>query len=164
LFPFLQLRTLALAERNGRIPGVGFRDAIIDTGAWISAIETDTWRRFDRFGLIEHLPFAGAAPSPALIGGASSHYQLGRLWISLHDLQPPTPGRGLVFDWLPAVPVVAQLLLDPACRLPAPLVLGLHLGVLDGRKLTREVVSPRPSPLATDRGPQFGQDWHLETP
>jgi hypothetical protein len=163
LFPFLRLSTLALAERNGRHPGVGLRDAIIDTGAWISAVETDTWRRFDGLGLIEHLPFASTAPGPALIGGSTSPYQLGRLWLSLHDLQPPAPGRGLVFNWLPAVPVIAQLLLDAACKLPAPILLGLHLGVLDGRRLTREVIAPRPSRLTTDRGSQYAQDWHLET-
>lgn len=138
--------------------------AIIDTGAWISAIETDSWREYDRQGLIEHLPFAHVPPNPALIGGTASDYQLGRLWISLLDLQRPVPGGGLVFDWLPAVPVIAQLLLNPACRLTVPLLLGLHLGVLDGRKLTREVVPQQPSPLATDRGSQFSQQWHLETP
>src|SRR5438067_1314393 len=143
--PLLRLTTLARVDSRLGTPGVLPKRALIDTGAWITAIETDTWQGFDRAGLIEHLPFAGGvAPTPAFVGGHASSYRLGRLWIALVDLRPTG-----VF-WLSAVPVVAQLLLDPACKLSAPVLLGLHLGVLDGRRLTREVISPQPSPLTTD--------------
>ena len=164
--PLLRLSALARIERTGRRPSPGLENALIDTGAWLSAIETNTWQTFNRAGLVEHLPFTGTTPGPAFIGGGSSAFTLGRVWISLHDLQSPVPGLGLVFDWLPAVPVIAQLLLDPQCKLPVPLVLGLHLGVLDGRKLTRAVVpvpaGPIPPNHASDCGPWFAQEWYLE--
>jgi hypothetical protein len=166
LFPFLRLTALAQLAPRRQIDGITPPErTLIDTGAWITAIETNTWRQYDRAGLIEHLPFVGAAPGPAHIGGTVSAYELGRLWISLLDPQPSTPRDPFPEPtWLPAVPVVAQLLLDPRCKLPAPILLGLHLGVLDGRKLTREVVPHQPSSLPTDCGSRFGQDWHLETP
>lgn len=157
--PVLRLSTLARIEpRPGTTAGVSTVTAIIDTGAWLSAIETSYWNDYERAGLLEHLPFEGAATRSAAIGGLATAYQLGRVWVSLHELRLGRPPRVL-----PAVPVIAQLLLNPRCQLPSPLVLGFHLGVLDGRKLTRRVVLPRPSPLSTDRGSQYGQDWYLET-
>ena len=158
LFPLLRLTALVLIKSRTGSSGSRPENALIDTGAWITAIETDTWQAFDRAGLIEHLPFAdGVAPTPALIGGHESPYQLGRLWMALIDLQPTA------INWLPAVPVIAQLLLNKACRLPTPILLGLHLGVLDGRKLTREVVPMEPAAMTTDRGSQYGQQWYLES-
>ncbi len=158
LIPLLRLSTLARVDAADGTPGFLPKRALVDTGAWLSAIETDTWRGLDRSGLVEHLPFAAGIPAPALIGGRSSAYRLGRVWIALVDLRL----NGVY--WLPAVPVVAQLLLDPACTLSAPILLGLHQGVLDGRRLTREVVPVGPSALATDCGPRFAQEWHLESP
>lgn len=65
------------------------------------------------------------------------------------------------------MPVVAQLLLDPQCRLTAPILLGLHRGALDGRKLMREVApipaAPLPPNRTTDCGAWFGQEWFLES-
>lgn len=165
--PVLRLVTLARVEPGPGNPSAAYNPvpAVIDTGAWITAVETDAWRDFENVGLLEHLPFDGLRTRLAAVGGRATDYTLGRVWISLLDLQPlrRPPGTPPVIE-LPTVPVIAQLLLNPRCRLPHPLVLGLHLGVLDGRKLTREVVPVRPCPRATDRGPQFGQEWHLETP
>jgi hypothetical protein len=165
-FPVLRLATLARIEPRPGNTSTPYNPipALIDTGAWITVIETQTWRDFETVGLLEHVPFVGATTRSAAVGGRSSDYTLGRIWVSLLDLQPPRRPSGTppVIE-LPAVPVITQLLLNPRCRLPCPLVLGLHLGVLDSRRLTREVVPPRPSPLPTDRGAQYGQDWHLET-
>jgi hypothetical protein len=135
---------------------------MIDTGAGISAIRLDVWQALQKKGLIDPIPFADdRAEMTVGFAGASTSYRLGRLWVGLLDSTP----SGL--RSLPPVPVIAQLLLNPMIdkrRMPIPIVLGLHLGVLDGRKLTRNVVPHRPSSLSTDCGSQFGQDWHLETP
>jgi hypothetical protein len=157
--PLLRLGTLARIEAPpGRIGPVRVLTALIDTGAWLSVIETDAWQRLELAGLLTRLPFEGRDRHSAAIGGKATDYQLGRLWISLHDIR-----LGRRSHSLPAVPVVVQPLLNPDCRLPYPLVFGLHLGVLDGRRLTRRVVPPQQSPLSTDRGAFYGQEWHLET-
>jgi len=56
LIPLLRLAALARLEPPGGGTGSRPERALIDTGAWISAIETNTWQAFDRAGLIEHLP------------------------------------------------------------------------------------------------------------
>ena len=155
--PYLRLTTSAcIVNRSG---GRNWVDAaVLDTGAWVTAIEASAWQKYDEAGLIEHLPIVEPdGMSPSFVGGATSAYRLGRLWIQLLDPQPTK------IAFLSAVPVVAQLLLNPGCRLPSPILLGLHLGVLDGRRLTREPVLPAPAPLASDRGSWFGQQWYLET-
>jgi hypothetical protein len=162
LIPLLRLATLAQI-----IPQIGGKSplptrALIDTGAWLSTMETLTWREYDRAGLIEHLPQTDVPiPSPALVGGHSSTYRLGRVWLKLVDLLPTQ------VNWLPAVPVVVQLLENEECRLTAPILLGLHLGVLDGRKLTREPTPPLPGPIppnhTSDVGAWYGQQWYLES-
>lgn len=51
--------------------------------------------------------------------------------------------------------------------LSAPMLLGLHGGVLDGRKLTREPapILPQliPSNHSFDIGAWYDQEWYLET-
>lgn len=164
--PILRLATTAVigpdpspetSAQDARIKCV----ALIDTGAWLSVIRHDYWNDLDQLGLIEHLPLT--QPSIVLpIGGARSDYTLGRVWIGLFDAD--TPPRHM-----PAVPVIAMLLQNAKAKLPHPMLLGLHRGVLDGRRLWRE---PRmgfdPTPAVglpysrTDAGPRYGQDWWLE--
>ena len=65
------------------------------------------------------------------------------------------------------MPVVAQLLADPAVRLLFPVLLGLHGGVLDGRTLRREPVlgfeaTGDPMSDRADAGRRFAQQWYLE--
>lgn len=135
--------------------------AMIDTGAWPSAVRFDEWREYDRAGLVEHLPFPdGRMEMTAGFAGSATGFRLGRLRV------------GLVDTWvggsatLPAVPVVAQLLLNPRIterQMPYPILLGLHLGVLDGRRLTREPVPPAPAAApTTDVGCAYGQEWYLQ--
>jgi hypothetical protein len=162
VIPLLRLSTLAqIVSQTGRPDSRAIR-ALIDTGAWITALEAQTWRELDRAGMIEHLPqTAIPPPTPALIGGHSSTYRLGRVWVKLVDLLPRR------VNWLPAIPVVSQLLENEECRLPAPILFGLHLGVFDDRKLRREPISPQPGPIpenhSSDCGAWFGQEWYLES-
>src|SRR4051794_37080659 len=66
----LRLGTIARVEsRPGRTGVVRGVTAVIDTGAWISAIEADAWRRFDAAGLVEYLPFDGLPTRRASVGG-----------------------------------------------------------------------------------------------
>src|SRR5262245_47057030 len=134
---------------------------MIDTGAWISSIRPDMWQTLDQLGFIEHLPVPDATPAQTTsVGGHSSDYRLGRLQIGLVD---PSP-RGIAS--LPPVPVIAQLLLNPRIHqrsMPIPILLGLHQGVLDGRRLVREPVEPRPASFRSDAGCEYGQEWYLET-
>lgn len=138
--------------------------ALIDTGAWISVIERDTWEPLEGAGLLEWLPFQAGETRTTGFGGSGFEYRIGRVWLSVVEHLGPNRPRGTPVEVaLPAVPVAAQMILDPDSRLPYPLVLGLHLGVLDGRELRREVMPARPAPLSTDRGRQFGQEWYLES-
>jgi hypothetical protein len=133
--------------------------ALIDTGCWLSVIERNAWHGYEAAGLIEHLPFGDTNSQTTFVAGQATEFRLGRIWVALID---PTP-TGI--NALPAVPVIAQLLQQPTPLLDTyPLILGLHRGVLDDRKLTREVVAQRPAPLATDRGAWYGQEWYLESP
>jgi hypothetical protein len=163
--PVLRLTTLARIEPVPGSPSRASRTttALIDTGAWVSVIETQAWEDYERAGLLERLPLLGGTGLSASVGGRASGYQLGRVWVSLHDF-----GLGRRPEVLPAVPVVAQLLTNRQCSLPYPLVLGLHLGVLDGRRLVRELVpvppGPRPPNTTTDCGAWYGQEWFLESP
>jgi hypothetical protein len=159
LIPLLRLatQTQLVSQTRGK-NSVPMR-ALLDTGAWISAIETETWQEYDRDGLIEHLPLMNA--QSALIAGYSTTYRLGRVWVRLLD---PLPTQ---VNWLPAVPVMAQLLENEECRLSAPILLGIHLGVLDGRRLTREPMPPLAGPIppnhSSDVGAWYGQQWYLES-
>ncbi len=162
-FPVLRLATTSVF---GPDPP-DFRDdkrtearALIDTGAWVTVIERVLWERLDRLGLIEFLPPpAGVTLPRTLIGGGRSEYRIGRVAVALLDRDGPNPPRRL-----PASPVIAQLLLDPDVRLPYPVVFGMHHGVLDGRRLWREVVMGGNGGTydRTDAGPHFGQQWYLE--
>ncbi len=161
--PVLRLMTTAVF---GPDPA-DFRDdqrlralAFIDTGAWVSVIQYDLWQRLDRLGLIEFLDPPAGVPQPrAVIGGARSAVRLGRVFVGLLDRDGPNPPRRLA-----AVPVVAHLLQDPDARLPYPVIFGLHNGVLDGRRVWRDVVMGWTAPTydRTDAGPRFGQQWYLE--
>jgi hypothetical protein len=135
-------------------------DAVIDTGAWISVLTYGMWKELHRLGLIEFLDPPAGVPQPrAVIGGARSPVRLGRVWVGLLDRDGPNPPRRLK-----AVPVTAHLLQDPDARLPYPVVFGLNQGVLDDRRLWREVVMGTNGPTydRTDAGPRFGQQWYLE--
>jgi len=159
LFPLLRLVTQAqfVSQTHGK-NSVPLR-ALLDTGAWITAIETQTWQEYDREGFIEHHPLMN--PQFAFIGGNSTMYRLGRVWLRLFDL---LPGQ---INWLPTVPVICQLLENKECRLSAPILLGLHLGVLEGRRLTREPIPPLTTPIplnrSSDVGAWYGQEWYLES-
>jgi hypothetical protein len=132
--------------------------ALIDTGCWLSVLEWDTWHNCEAMGLLEHLPFADNTPQTTFVAGQETPFQLGRIWAVLTD---PTPTS---INSLPAVPVIAQLLQQPTPLLGTyPLILGLHRGVLDDRKLTREVVPQRPASSAADCGAWYGQEWYLES-
>jgi hypothetical protein len=137
--------------------------ALIDTGCWLSVVELTTWREWTAAGLLEHLPFGDPKPQTAFVAGHATEFRLGRLWVAMVD---PTPTRIIS---LPAVPVIAQLLQEPTPLLDAyPLILGLHRGALDGRRLVREPVPPRPPPVppipSLDCGSWYGQEWFLESP
>lgn len=157
--PLLRLTADAVIQAPPGVRKVGYSvTAMIDTGCGLSVIENNTRHDLEAAGLIEHLPFADGRPQTTYLAGHAVAYRLGRLWISLIDATP----TGLAS--LPAVPVIAQLLQSPTPLLDTyPLILGLHRGVLDGRKLTREVVPPQPAPLVTDRGRFYGQEWFLES-
>ena len=156
-FPVLRLTTTVTAG-----PKLQFR-AVIDTGAWVSVITHDAWTELDRLGLVEFLPPpAGAGTSRAVIAGGRSEFRLGRIRLGLIDRDDPNGPRQL-----PPVPVVAQMLVDPAVRLPFPVLLGLHGGVLDGRTLRRVPVlgfeaTGDPTTDRADAGRRFGQEWYLE--
>jgi hypothetical protein len=163
--PVLRLATTAVFGPDPRNPRTDRRlecRAIIDTGAWLSVIEAATWRILERHGLIEFLdPPPEAPPAPrAVIGGARSPVRLGRVQVGLLDRDGPNPPRRLT-----AVPVTAHLLQDPDARLPYPVIFGLNEGVLDGRRLWRDVVMGWGEAAydRTDAGPRFGQQWYLET-
>jgi hypothetical protein len=161
--PLLRLTAPAIiqappgASRPGRSVA-----ALIDTGCCLSVVERKAWLDFETAGLLEHLPFGDANPQTTSVADHTTEFRLGRLWVALID---PTP-TSIVS--LPVVPVVAQLLQQPTPALERyPLILGLHRGVLDGRKLTREVAlsppgSPPPAP-STDCGAWYGQEWHFES-
>jgi hypothetical protein len=162
--PVLRLTTVARIEPGPHRTAGAVRatTALVDTGAWLSVVETQAWEDYERAGLLERLPLEAGAGHSAAIGGRGSGYLLGRLWVSLYDFRPGRPPAVL-----PAVPVVAQLLTNRHCTLPYPLVLGLHLGALDGRRLAREPVAvpaaPRPPHHSTDCGAWHGQQWYLES-
>lgn len=157
LFPVLRLRaTLSIG-------GVRLTNAIIDTGAWISVMLFSEWKAYQKRGLVTILqrPNPVNNPSPAVIGGSSSQYQLGRISIGVVDRGPAQRPLGQ----LRTVPVLFQLL-DEDAKLKEKIILGLHGGILDGRRLVRESVMPGYSPNfdTNDCGHFYGQDWYLETP
>ncbi len=162
--PVLRLTSSARIESDParRTKSVRTTTALVDTGAWISVVETAAWEDYERAGLLERLPLDGSAVRSAAVGGQASGYLLGRLWVSLYDFRFRQPTVSL-----PAVTVVAQLLLNRNCSLPYPLILGLHLGVLDWRKLYREPVRPPGGPVpphsSSDCGAWYGQEWYLES-
>jgi hypothetical protein len=163
LLPLLRLTVSAIVQAppGPRKPGYS-TPALIDTGCGLSVVEYKTWQDLDAAGLIEHLPFPDTSPQTMSVAGHTVEFRLGRLWVALID---PTPTR---IHSLPAVPVIAQLLQQPTPALERyPLILGLHRGVLDGRKLTREVVpvpaTPPPPAPSTDCGAWYGQEWYLES-
>lgn len=161
--PLLRLTVPAIVQAPPGVsrPGRGVI-ALIDTGSWLSVVELTTWREYETAGLLEHLPFGDISPQTTSVAGHTVASLLGRLWVALID---PTP-TGIVF--LPAVPVIAQLLQQPTPALEHyPLILGLHRAVLGGRKLTREPLlppaGPPPPAPSTDCGAWYGQEWYLES-
>jgi hypothetical protein len=131
--PLLRLTAPAVVQAPPavRSPGCSVT-ALIDTGCWLSVVELHTWQDYEAAGLLEQLPSAGSQTT--FVAGHAVAVQLGRLWVTLID---PTPPR---IRSLPAVPVVAQLLLQPTPLLQHyPLILGLHRGVW------------------------YGQEWYLES-
>lgn len=163
--PVLRLVTRLTLEgnpRSRRRPPRQSAEALLDTGMWVSVVEYPVWERYERAGLLERLehPVHGLSPDTGAttrIVGARSGYVFGKMWVRVSDADDPD-------HELPVVPVVAQLLLSPAVRLPVPIILGLHLGVLDGRKLVREPVMGHDDPVeSADCGRRYGQVWRLET-
>ncbi len=143
-------------------------DAVVDTGAWVSMVKKDAWEKLDRLGLVEHLERRAEDGTPAgtatLIGGRRLAFTLGRIWMAVIDSGIPTPG---VFQKravrLPAVPVLCQLLQEEETVLKAPVLLGFHQGVLDGRQLRRVPVPIQLTPNArVDVGLRYGQQWWLQ--
>jgi hypothetical protein len=142
--------------------------AVIDTGAWVSMVKKDVWEQLDQLGLVEHLDRRAEDGTPAgtatLIGGRRLAFTLGRVWMAVIDNGIPPPG---VFQKraarLPAVPVLCQLLREDETVLKAPVLLGFHCGVLDGRQLRRVPVPVQLTPNArVDVGPRYGQQWWLQ--
>ena len=136
---------------------------LIDTGAWVSLVRPDAWEDYAAAGLLEFLTLPGGTETySTAVGGVESKCRLGRLWVRVFG--PAPSGR---VESLPPVPVLAQLLTNTRLNservMPFPLVLGLHGGVLDGRRLVREPVAPIPTGHGSDAGPTYGQDWFLET-
>lgn len=169
--PLLRLVTVARVHPlAGDDPAVVREDALIDTGAWLSAVRLDVWQAYHARGLLDVFPFAdGAANGTAHVAGVSTPFKLGRFRLGVLDLLGPRERRpgGPLFHELPPVPVIAQLFLDPRLDsrlLPFPIILGLHAGVLEGRRLRREPVPAAATGLETDAGPAHGQDWFLEAP
>lgn len=159
----LRLTAPAIVQAPPGIRKLGYpTTALIDTGCWLSMVEYQTWRDLDTAGLLEHLPFATSNPQTTSVAGHTVAFALGRLWIALVDFTP----TGI--ESLPAVPVIAQLLQQPTPTLTHyPLILGLHRGVLDGRRLVREPLPPPAIPLPPNRtadcGAWYGQEWYLES-
>lgn len=113
--PVLRLMTTVLVGRDDD-PGRNRFRAVLDTGAWITLIESPAWQLVDRRGQLERLdllPLADGSPAPntTRIGGNNdTPVGYGRVWLSVVD---PGAVWGGVIEALPAVPVIAQLLLDP---------------------------------------------------
>ncbi len=157
LFPVLRLRaTLSIG-------GDRLTNAIIDTGAWVSVMLFSEWKAYQKRGLVTILqrPNPINNQSIAVMGGSRSQYQLGRISIGVVDRNHTERPLGQ----LRMVPVLFQLL-DEDAKLPSPIILGLHGGILDGRRLVRESVMPGYSSNfdTNDCGHFYGQDWYLETP
>jgi len=123
----------------------GITTAIIDTGAHLSIVAEDLWRRFIP-GFVTPLPFDALTP-PVLraltIAGGTFPYTLGELTIQLEDYDHTI---------LP-ITIVAKLTQDGG-RLAVPLTLGLRGGFLEGRTLS----------AAPDATEPFAQAWVLQDP
>lgn len=162
--PILRLMTtvnLVAEPGSRRTANPRTENALIDTGAWVSVIDRPTWEMYEHDGLLERLehPVHGLSFDTGAgmqIVGAKSGFVFGKVWVRVLDADDPRRS-------LPPVRVVAQLLLSRKLRLPTPIILGLHLGILDGRKLVREPVMGHDSPPADDCGARYGQAWRLET-
>ncbi len=165
--PLLRITTRVLVGRDDEAGRTAFR-ALIDTGAWITVIESSAWRLMDRLGQLERLellpPTDGspASGTTSIGGNVGTPVGYGRVWLSVVD---PGAVWGGVIEAMPAVPVIAQLLHDPKAKLPTPVLLGLHAGVLSGRRLTRTPVDPPTTPRGDrqrDVGGYFRQHWWLQ--
>jgi hypothetical protein len=172
------LRLTAIVRAHSRQPGgQPYRfplPALVDTGAWISIVEYDTWAAWADAGCVEVLSFPDGKARRSGIGGTGFEYTFGRVNLSAVELSgwPRTAGVPAELA-LPPVPVLFQLIhkkkdkdKDKDKYLPKgyTILLGLHHGILDGRRLRREVVASKPLALSTDCGPHFAQEWFLETP
>jgi hypothetical protein len=135
-------------------------EAIIDTGAPFTVFPRHLWQFFEPMIVRLKLDPDELAERPegqrtpmGLLSGRHYPYFLGWVWVGAFD------------DWgrrMPAVPVLAQFREDqPLPTEPQPpLLLGFWGGILDGRRLEREVCldrrDPDPPHLET-----FGQRWWL---
>jgi hypothetical protein len=137
--------------------------ALVDTGAYLSAIDPRLCKEFERAKLIEPVPFAGSALTHTVaLGGGTGEYQLGRLRgyvVGLTDTgvtaRHPVTILAQLFE--KSVGLVRQY----------PFILGLHAGAFDGLRLIREPLEPLPGPVPADRigdcGEYYGQRWYLES-
>ncbi len=155
--------SLMIHPPPGRAGLLQVETGLIDTGAWVSLVRPDAWEGYAAAGLLEFISLPGAAETySTAIGGVESPCRLGRLSIRVYG--PSPSGR---ITSLPPVRVLAQLLANPRLNsdriMPFPIVLGLHGGVLDGRRLVREPVPAAATGRRSDAGPTHGQEWFLET-
>jgi len=141
-------------------------EALIDTGMWVSMVDEGTWQQYRDDGFLEllHHPETGLDPvpgNPILIAGASVPYSWGRLWVQLVDRTPPNNPNPSYLPRRP-MPVVVQLL-HRRVALRYPVLFGLHLGIFEGNRLTREPTLPwTPQPRNNrDCGTEYGQEWFL---
>jgi hypothetical protein len=131
--------------------------ALLDTGSPYNVIDGGVWEWFERRGWIERLTIRKGLPRFQIGGNRSIAYHLGKLPVGVIDPEARTR-RGL----LPTTSITV-LMLRQAAKLPFPIVLGMHAGILDGRWLIRTPVVPTTGPKNRyDAGSFHGQQWWLQ--
>jgi hypothetical protein len=155
--PLLRLR-LVTYPLLGPDPAEGEKDqrgpelpALVDTGATVSTFPRHVWEQFEpqitRFRLnpaeVAARPPDQRVPRSTALGRAFDYF-LGGIWVAAIDLE----GRRM-----PAIRVVAQFREDriPENERQPPILLGVSLGILEGRRLVR----------TPTLGAEDGQEWWL---
>lgn len=157
--PFLRLMAdllLGTDPSPGELDSRRLVSAALDTGSPFSLIDHGTWESFEQAGLLDIVDSTATRPPLTIAGMRSLPYRLGVMPVAVVER------RQQLMRSLPAVPVLFQLLDRPA-GLPFPVILGLHRGILDGRWLTRQPVSPiAVAENRHDYGPVCGEQWWLQ--